>query len=276
MRIKLFAALLATSLAHAHAAAPIKGPMAPAGPWNVDFADKLCALSRPYAVGDKKLTLGIKTELVGGSYEVMIFRGQRSPSSRDWSEAFFVKSGGAKVGPFHVQTYSTASQRISRFRVDPTKYKLTEDGDRLAIDVGKEGSFDLAVPMLGKALGVLEGCIKNLRKGYQIDQTLLDRVVIEPKKIEAIFKSSDYPFQALRIEAQGDVGALLWIGVDGRVADCIIVELSGVESLDAATCPLLQQRARYEAARDGQGNKMGAPVYYPFRWRLPDSLRRPT
>lgn len=46
---------------------------------------------------------------------------------------------GAKVGPFYAKTYSTAGgYRISRFRVDPEEYRLTEGGDRFAIDLGKE------------------------------------------------------------------------------------------------------------------------------------------
>lgn len=271
MRIKLLAASIATLLAHALATAAPPTPMAPTGPWNVEFADKLCVLSRPYAVGDKKFTLGVKAELVGRFHEIMIVRAHGTPAPLGRSEAHIVKPGGAKVGPFYVRTYGTGGgHRISRFRVDPDEYRLTEDGDRLGVDLGKEGAYDFSVPALGKALGVLNGCIKDLRKDYQIDQAVLDRVAIEPKKIEAIFKVADYPIEALRIEGQGDVGAVLWIDESGRVSDCIVVESSGVISLDSATCPLLRQRARYEPARDAQGQKLRAPAYYRLSWQLPD------
>lgn len=272
MRIGFLAASIATLFAHTMATAAPKPPlMTPTGPWNVEFADKHCMLSRPYAVGDKKFTLGVKAELVGRFHEIMIVREQRTPVSLVRSEAHIVKPGGAKVGPFYVRTYGTeGGHRISRFRVDPDKYRLTEDGDHFAVDLGKEGAFDLSVPELGKALAVLDGCIRDLRKEYQIDQAILDRVAIEPKKVKAIFRTSDYPIEALKIEGQGDVGALLWIDETGRVSDCFVVEKSGVESLDKATCPLLQQRARYEPARDAQGQKLRAPAYYRFSWQLPD------
>ncbi len=272
MRIKFLAASLATLFTHALAtAAPAPTPMAPTGPWNVEFADKLCVITRPYAVGDKKLTFGVKAELVGQFYEIMIVRahGKAAPLVR--SEAHIIKSGRAKVGPFFVRTYGTeGGPRISRFRVDPEKYRLTEDDDRLTVDLGKEGAYALPVPALAKALGVLDGCIKDLRKDYQIDQAVLDRVAIEPKKIEAIFGVADYPIEALRIEGQGDVGAVLSIDETGRVSDCIVVEASGVEPLDKATCPLLRKRARYEPARDAQGKKLRAPAYYRLSWQLPD------
>ncbi len=245
--------------------------MKEAGPWQVEFADKLCVLSRPYAVGNKKITLGVKAELVGRFYEIMIVRAQGTPAPLGRSEAHIVKPGGAKVGPFYVRTYSAGGgHRVSRFRVDPDTYRLTEDGDHFAVNLGNEGAYDLPVPALGRALGVLDGCIKDLRKDYQIDQAVLDRVAIEPKKIKADFSTSDYPIEALRIEGQGDVGALLWIDDLGRVSDCIVVEASGVASLDKATCPLLRQRARYEPARDAQGQKIRAPAYYRFSWQLPD------
>jgi len=149
-------------------------------------------------------------------------------------------------------------------------YELTEGGDRLSVDLGKEGAYALPVPALAKALTVLAECIKDLRKDYQIDQAALDRVAVEPRKIKAVFSASDYPIEALRIEGQGDVGAVLSIDETGRVSDCIVVESSGVESLDKATCPLLRQRARYEPARDAQGQSLRAPAYYRFSWQLPD------
>lgn len=109
------------------------------GPWKVEFADKLCVLSRPYSASEQKLTLAFKAELVGRSHEFMIVRSQSSTSSTDRSEVFLVKPGGAKVGPFDARSYSTAGgHRISRFRVASDKYELTEDGDRLAIHLGKQ------------------------------------------------------------------------------------------------------------------------------------------
>jgi TonB family protein len=114
-------------------------------------------------------------------------------------------------------------------------------------------------------LGVLEECIKDLRKDYLIDQNILDRVAVEAKVIDLGFGTNDYPSEALRANAQADVGTLLWVGAKGRVSDCTVVESSGVESLDTATCMIFRRRTRYDPARDAQGNAMRAPTYYRLK-----------
>jgi hypothetical protein len=73
------AAFLALMLV-ASGGAPTMLALKEAGPWNVEFADKLCVLSRPYSASEQKLTLAFKAELVGRSHEFMIVRSQSSTS----------------------------------------------------------------------------------------------------------------------------------------------------------------------------------------------------
>jgi TonB family protein len=75
--------------------------------------------------------------------------------------------------------------------------------------------------------------------------------------------TDDYPEEALASELEGTVEFVLVVGKDGSVNDCKIVGSSGHDFLDAQTCSLLAERARFEPA--------DASSTYRSRvaWRIP-------
>lgn len=84
------------------------------------------------------------------------------------------------------------------------------------------------------------------------------------------FVVDDYPPAALRAHAQGITGVTLTIGLDGRVAACVVTISSGSGALDEATCRILTSRARYAPARDNlTGNPAIGRDYGRIIWRLP-------
>jgi TonB family protein len=72
--------------------------------------------------------------------------------------------------------------------------------------------------------------------------------------LNTYFSTDDYPRDARRLREQGTVGFSVLVGADGRVTDCVVTSSSGSASLDAATCRIVRERARYRPARDPQGN----------------------
>lgn len=79
----------------------------------------------------------------------------------------------------------------------------------------------------------------------------------------------DYPLQALRAEAEGEVVVELQVTRQGRVSLCMVLASSGHPSLDAATCRLIKERFRYSpASRNGRPLLSGATER--VAWRLPD------
>jgi TonB family protein len=87
--------------------------------------------------------------------------------------------------------------------------------------------------------------------------------------------TNDYPAAALREFAQGITGFRLVIGRDGRVSDCSITASSGSNDLDAATCRLISQRARFEAARDDRGKPTEGTYSNRVRWVIPNDRNPP-
>lgn len=62
----------------------------------------------------------------------------------------------------------------------------------------------------------------------------------------------------------------LQIDASGRVTDCAITGSTGYGALDAATCRLIERRARFEPARDSSGNTVAGTYGSSVRWTIPE------
>ena len=88
--------------------------------------------------------------------------------------------------------------------------------------------------------------------------------------LPALFSTDDYPAAAIRNEEQGTVAFRLSINRRGRVDRCDIVSSSGSKTLDRATCAILENRARYQPARDARGKRIADEDTGQIRWVLPE------
>ena len=73
----------------------------------------------------------------------------------------------------------------------------------------------------------------------------------------------DYPGDARRARLGGAVTVRFTVAPDGRARNCSVTRSSGVASLDATTCRLVEKRFRYDPARDAAGR----PVAEERGWR---------
>jgi periplasmic protein TonB len=84
-----------------------------------------------------------------------------------------------------------------------------------------------------------------------------------------IFSYDDYPPEALRNGWEGTVQAELTVNEQGAVEICRIIQSSGHEVLDAATCGLIIRRARFTPAKDESGKPIKDTVTSPpINWRI--------
>lgn len=80
----------------------------------------------------------------------------------------------------------------------------------------------------------------------------------------------DYPTRAIRDGREGTARFELTIDSAGKVSSCRITASSGHADLDAATCRLVSDRARFKPAKDGNGNKVTGHYAHAVRWDIPD------
>jgi protein TonB len=80
---------------------------------------------------------------------------------------------------------------------------------------------------------------------------------------------NDYPSRAIREEEQGTTRFSVTVGTDGRVQNCQVTGSSGFADLDQAVCRLITSRARFNPAKDSEGNPMTGSWSSSFRWQIP-------
>lgn len=78
----------------------------------------------------------------------------------------------------------------------------------------------------------------------------------------------DYPNEEERQGHEGTFGFLLRVNAIGRPVECKVTRSTGYGALDSRSCSLLLRRARFDAARDAQGNAIESYYSSYFRWGI--------
>ena len=87
--------------------------------------------------------------------------------------------------------------------------------------------------------------------------------------IAGIFRSEDYPDDAVTANQTGIASYLLMIGRDGAVMDCVVNQSSGIASLDAMGCQVIRERAKFQPATDANGRPtVDTLVTPPIQWMI--------
>ncbi len=272
MRTKFLAASLATLFTHALATAapaPTPTPMAPTGPWNVEFADSMCLLSRPYGP-KQEIRLILKPSMVGDKLEIIVTTAKTRISEGRSGKATLAVAGEVAADEMYFNAYSTAKARLLRIGSKEETLTFSALRDTLAIDAERESRHLFALPGIERARPVLNHCLDQLRTIYKVSKADLASIKTEPQtSLPKLFSTSDYPAEALSLNQSGTVGVLLWVEANGHVSTCEVIEPINSLSLKQATCNILQRRARFTPAMNMAGKPVRAPVFTRVRWALP-------
>lgn len=81
---------------------------------------------------------------------------------------------------------------------------------------------------------------------------------------------SDYKTSWINRGWAGSAGFRLQVGANGRVEGCQITRSTGHTALDEATCALVTKRARFDPARNGNGDKVSGSYTSSVLWQIPE------
>jgi TonB family protein len=87
--------------------------------------------------------------------------------------------------------------------------------------------------------------------------------------------SADYPSSALRFGMMGVTSFRLIVDTTGKPSRCDIVQSSGFDVLDTATCQRLMDNARFAPSRDRAGTPIEGTYSNRVRWVMPHGARAP-
>lgn len=267
-RVIAFAAVTISAAASAQTA-----PKQPTGKWVVDFAEAQCVASRNYGSKEDPVFLVLKQPPLGSIMQLAIVdeRGAGMPEQFDVTVTFDgqkpIKMELLRYRPLKTKYRSNLINiPLKDFATAASAKVIRIRGDRL------DEAFSLsAMPAL---LKTLNECAIDLRQVWNIHDP--DKEEDRPiengsgakGRLQGIFRSGDYPSQAIYDYRSGTVRVALLIDEKGKVADCAILETSGTPVLDAQSCAIIKERARFKPAVGQDGKPMKDGYIQRITWRM--------
>jgi TonB family protein len=246
-------------------------PRAPTGGWNVNFADAQCLATRDYGSSQEPIQLVLKAPAIGDVIQVAIARKGSLHSPAQTSATVAVDDRAPFRVSMLVFSPSGSGLRINSMNMLAAEFALVRQARILSVrSDGLDERFSLSD--MTPLLKIVDDCVADLRRVFNVTATAAGRTLSlkahATANLASLFNDYDYPGIALENDQSGIVKFALLINEDGRVADCTIIETSGVAALDTQACALVRLRARFRPAADADGRPAKDAVRASIRWRM--------
>lgn len=242
----------------------------PNGKWIVDWDTKGCTAQRPYNDGGKLLTFVIKASARSGSFQIYLHR----PGGFHYAEEHKreVRFGDAAPDQLEWLDYGVGKASLKMATLNPEQAARFVRSTQVTVDAGT-GVKTYVLGPIDQVVKSLEGCRTDLinlwgsaaSEAEKASGSLGRRADADLRRL---FSSWDYPAQALAANATGIVELTLLIDETGKVADCAIERTSGYALLDAQSCTVLKERARFKPALDKDGRPTKDIAAQKINWRM--------
>ena len=239
----------------AYAAEPVQ--LQPAGPWRIDYTENSCLLSRPFTANGQAHNLVTTFEPLQGRVWMRL----SSPEElrkRDDEEIQVDVDGVALSQPIHMNVLKrnpSGTVREFWFRTYWSDVAKTEQS--LRFRTAKHGDIQVNATGLAKAMTSVSTCIDDLHASLGINPLQL-------RSIKSWPEGHAGKFLDVRLQHDGDsftYRILYWVGADGKVDECRLLEPTEDPKFDASACAKLKKDGEFVPARNFAGAPVRAPVY---------------
>jgi TonB family protein len=263
--IAAFANLLAAAAIPAQAPAPAR--------WVVDWGDQRCSLVRETGGPDSR-TLMVRTVPGAGKAELWLFDPKwAGPTSLRFKNVDVgLEPSGFQVSEPAVSVRFRGQDGLAVTNLDESFIKNLAGAGSVRIDHAGRRLAEVPVPTSARAVASLNQCEDAVMRDWGFDPEVMRSLSRPAAAVGGAAKwlsDADYPLAALRAGQRGSVLTRLVVGVDGRAAQCEVVEGSGFPVLDKRTCDILMDRVPYQAALDAAGQPVRGMTSIRIVWRLP-------
>ena len=264
-RIASASALLALISAPAAAA-----PLSPSGKWVVNFDDAQCIASRNYGVGKKMLALVLKPSPLGDITQLSVVRSR----SFGYTEQTAAKLTIDALPPIPASllgfTVTQSKLRVDSVILSKASFAQLRGGHSLRIAAPMELIETFALSGMEGVTKALDTCVADLQRVWNIDAAGLAKVKQGPQAtvpLVTLFDSDDYPIEALRSGTGGSTRFAILVDEKGAIGDCMVTESSGVAVLDAQSCAVVKERAKFAPGIGVDGATMKSGFLQTVLWK---------
>ena len=261
-------ALIAILASPAAAAAPLQ----PTSKWVVDFAANQCTAARSYGTEDKPLTLVLKPAVLGDVMTLAILRNGTVPGVKQHMVAITLDNGPPINTSLLAFSPKGQKRRVEMVNLPLDTIASVRRSSRLSLDGTGIARRSFALNGMAAVTKALDICLADLQKYWNVGGAVpggLKAVASSKKPLSTLFEPGDYPQVALRGQQSGMVAFALLIDENGKLADCTVVETSGVAMLDSQSCAIINERAAFLPAVGADGKPARSSLMQRVRWQLP-------
>lgn len=262
-------AFVAAALAIAAPTAAAAAPLQPTGKWIVHFDEAQCVAQRDYGPKGKPLYLLIKRPPLGRVVQLdVVDRGHAETRQVD-GRVQFDASDPRKVSALSFSPTNTGT-RVSLLNLPVDQFAAARTARAIRIEAAAlDKTFALAdMPGL---IDVMDKCVADLRRVWNVSDSKNDSGQVRQDvegNLRGLFSADDYPFASLLKGESGSVKIALLVDERGKVADCSVIETSGVAMLDAQSCAVVTARAQFTPAMGKDGKPAKDSFIQVINWKV--------
>lgn len=244
-------------------------PLQPTGKWVVDFGDSRCVAQRIYGETGKPVYLLIKASAVGEGLQLSV--AQKGPNGYGVQEPAKLTMGKGEPIKLLQLRYGIEKKQVRTVNLTRAQMEQLASSTELRWDTA---NLDYSIPLgpMANLIKVVEKCRVGLGdywNGTPEKKALLKQPVSMNTTIRKLFSSDDYPSQAVFGVQSGTAHIIALIDEKGQMADCMVVETSGIAVLDAQTCIIMHKRAKFSPAIGADGKPAKSTFTQRVRWEMP-------
>lgn len=264
--------LLASLIGSTAAAVAQPTPRQPTAKWIVNFDASQCIANRSYGTAEEPLHLVLKAPPIGNVMQIAVMRKGGTMAAEQVDASIGIDQQPPRKTSMLTFGSKNTKLRIYVLNMSSADFMQARQAKTLAIrSPGLNETFSLS--QIEPLLRTMDRCVEDLRQVWNVsdpegEQSLLAK---RAKANDAsFFKDEDYPAVSIRSDQSGAVRFALLIDEKGKVADCTVIETSGVAALDAQTCAIIKTRAKFEPAIGLDGKPAKDASVGTIRWAMAD------
>ena len=243
------------------AAGSVAVPRQPTASWVVNFDNARCVASRNYGTTEAPLFLVLKASPLGDVMQLAILRQGNGGGAWTFDAKLQVDDQPVLSTSLLVYEPGKASLTIGRINLRTKEFAPFRQAKRFAIwSPGLNETF--ALSNMGPLLKTMDECLVGLRRLWNITDPTGDRSNLMARakvSLGPYVNYSEFAATLYNLELSDTFAFALLIDEAGKVADCTIIELSGLPVLDSQACGKMEQQAKFKPAigTDGKPAKDG-------------------
>lgn len=288
-------AVVALAALSALVAAPLRAEpvvIAPSSPWNVDFAEDKCRLSRLFGEGDNQHLLAFQQfwpakeaglTVAGPAFDrfrslqrtdVQFFDGQDALRTRPFTGTVEQYGSGLIYSSIRITEGEPAeTNTVDEPKAGGIPQLDAAEGDRVQFVLLKQGGREVRLETgpLGDAFKVLNQCTLDLLRDWGLNPeqhltaTSLPRWINQAALTRKIV--ADYPSAAFSQGEQAIMRMRVIVSEQGAVESCTILKATDTERLESPACRVMEG-ARFEPARDAAGQPFRSLYVTSITYRI--------